>query len=191
MPSILLTAPTVEPLTLDEAKAYLRVTTEDDDDLIGALIAGGRSHVEALTHRALITQNWRLTRDAWPANGRIGVLPAPLQSLEAARVYDADGNAHALDLQAFVVDTISAPAVLSFPPWSMTQPGRAHGGIELDVTVGYGDAATDVPEPLRQAIRLLLAHWYENRSIAVAGAAVTPLPVGFAELIAPFRVLSL
>ena len=88
MPSILLTAPAVEPLTLAEAKAYLRVETPDDDDLIAALIAGARIHVEAETRRALITQSWRLSRDAWPPDGRLSVLPAPLQTLTAVRVYD-------------------------------------------------------------------------------------------------------
>ena len=154
MPSIALTAPALEPLSLDEAKAYLRVATVDDDELIAALIAGARGHVEAQTHRALITQSWRISRDAWPADGRIAVLPAPLQTLDAARVYDAGGVAHAIDTQAFVVDTVSAPAMLLFPPWSLAVPGRARAGIELDVTVGYGAAGSAVPEPLRLAIRL-------------------------------------
>ena len=54
-------------MTLAEAKAYLRVEHDDDDDVIAALIAGARVHVEAQTRRALITQSWRLIRDAWPA----------------------------------------------------------------------------------------------------------------------------
>jgi uncharacterized phiE125 gp8 family phage protein len=72
----------------------------------------------------------------------------------------------------------------------MPQPGRLAAGIELDVTVGYGDAATDVPEPLRQAVRLLVAHWYENRGLAAIGT-VTVLPTTVAALIAPYRMLSL
>jgi uncharacterized phiE125 gp8 family phage protein len=191
MPSILLTAPAVEPLSLAEAKAHLRVAHDDDDDLIAALIAGARGHVEALTHRALITQTWRLMRDAWPADGRIAVLPAPLQALAAARVYDADGVAQALDLDAFVADTISAPGVVSFPPWSVPAPGREQAGIELDVTVGYGDAATDVPAPLTLALRLLLTHWYENRGVVASGGEAALLPVGVAALIGPYRVLGL
>ncbi len=114
MPSLLLTAPAVEPLTLAEAKAFLRVEHDDDDGVIGALIAGARIHVEAQTRRALITQSWRLSIDTWPADGRLPVVPAPLQSLVAARVYDFDNTAQDVDTQAFVLDL--AASALAFAP---------------------------------------------------------------------------
>jgi uncharacterized phiE125 gp8 family phage protein len=188
MSSLLLTAPAVEPLTFAEAKAYLRVEHTDDDDLIGALIASSRIHVEAQTRRALVSQGWRLSFDAWPADGRLPVRPAPLQTLTAARVYDFNGVAQTVDLQAFVPDT--AGSLLAFAPWALPQPGRIAAGIELDVTVGYGAAASDVPEPLRHAIKILIAHWYENRGLATIGA-VTVLPTTAAALIAPYRMVSL
>lgn len=188
MSSILLTAPAVEPLSLAEAKAFLRVEHDADDDVIGALIASARIHIEAQTRRALITQGWRLSLDAWPADGRVAVRPAPLAALTAARVYGSDGDATTLDLQSFVVDT--AGSSIAFAPWALAQPGRAAAGIALDVTVGYGVAASDVPQPLRQAVRLLLGHWYENRGLATLGA-VTVLPATVASLIAPYRMLSL
>ena len=190
MASLLLTPPALEPLTLDEAKAYLRVDTAADDDLIAALIAGARIHVEAQTRRALITQSWRLVLDAWPEDGRIPVRPAPLQALAAARVYDLDNIAHAVDMQAFVADL--AGSVLIVAPWALAQPQRLGAGIELDVTCGYGDAAADVPEPLRQAIRLLVAHWYENRGLIAAGTtSVASMPEAVAALLAPYRMVSL
>jgi uncharacterized phiE125 gp8 family phage protein len=65
------------------------------------------------------------------------------------------------------------------------------GGIELDVEVGYGDALFDVPEPLRQAVRVLVAHWYENRGLIAAGQSVAVLPESVNALIKPYRVLSL
>src|SRR4051812_37958797 len=136
MSSILLTAPAIEPVSLAEAKAFLRVEHDDDDGVIAALVAGARIYVEAQTRRALITQSWRLSLDAWPASGRIEVRPAPLRSLSAARVYRFDGSTEAIDVDAFVQDTIGS--ALIFPPWAMVQPGRAAAGIELDVSAGYG-----------------------------------------------------
>ncbi len=186
MPSLLLTAPAAEPLTLAEAKSFLRVEHNDDDAVIASLITAARLHVESETRRALITQSWRMVRDAWPDNGWIAVTPTPLHSLIAARVYDAEGTAHALDLQHFVLDL--AASALAFAPWSLAAPGRAKAGIELDLSVGFGAAGSDVPEPLRQAIRMLVAHWYENRGVTGQSA---PLPVSVASLIAPYRTVSL
>ncbi len=191
MSSILLTPPAVEPVTLAEAKAYLRVEHDDDDDVISALIAAARIHVEAQTRRALITQTWRLRRDVWPGDGRIEVVPAPLGRLLAARIYDAAGAPHAIDLAAFSADGAAAPGLVAFVPGSLPPPGRAAAGIEIDVEVGYGDAPADVPEPLRQAIRLLVAHWYENRGLIALGQTVAVLPATVAAMIAPYRVLSL
>jgi uncharacterized phiE125 gp8 family phage protein len=190
MSFILLSGPAAEPLSLDDAKAFLKVETADDDDVIAALIAGARVHVEAQTRRALITQSWRLIRDAWPDNGRVAILPAPLRAVTAGRVYRFDGTTQALDTATFVVDAAAAPAVLSFssPP---PAPGRMVAGIELDISAGYGDAAAAVPGDLRQAIRLLVAHWYENRGLIAAGQTVGILPASAAALIAPYRVLSL
>jgi uncharacterized phiE125 gp8 family phage protein len=184
----LLTPPAAEPLSLAEAKTFLRVETADDDPLIAAFIAAARLHVEAQTGLALVTQSWRMVLDCWPANGRIAVRPAPLQALAAARVFDFDGEARVIDLQSFVPD--ASASTLAFIPCALPMPTRIAAGIELDFTAGFGDAASDVPEPLRQAIRFLVAHWHENRAV-VAGAEVAPVPPNAAALMGPYRRLAL
>jgi len=189
MTSILLIAPAVEPLSLAEAKAFLRVETGDDDALIAALIAGARLHIEGQTQLALITQSWRMVLDCWPKHGRIAVRPAPLKVVTAARVYDFHGNAQTVDTQAFVPDL--GASMLAFVPWAVPVPTRIAAGIELDIAAGFGAAAADVPEPLRQAIRLLVAHWYENRGLIAAAGETAVLPSTVAALIAPYRMLSL
>jgi uncharacterized phiE125 gp8 family phage protein len=189
MPSILLIPPAIEPLTLAEAKAHLRVEHSDEDGLISALIKAARSHVEAATRRALITQRWRLVRDCWPFDGQLTLAPAPLKQLVAARIYNSDGTTQALDLAAFIVDKVGA--VLTLTPGAVVAPGRIAAGIEIDVDAGYGDAAADVPEPLRQAMRLLLTHWYENRGIVAASGETAARSAGVSALIAPYRVLAL
>ncbi len=188
MSSTLITPPSVEPLSLAEAKDFLRVEHDDDDDVIAALIAGSRIHVEAQTRRALITQTRRIVRDAWPAAGVLSVLPAPLRALVAVRIYRHDNTTQDVGIEGFGVDAVSAPGIILVPD-GVPAPQRATSGIELDIEAGYGDEAGDVPEPLRQAIRLLLAHWYENRSVAAANQG--GLPSNVCALLAPYRVLSL
>ena len=64
MTSILLSGPVGEPLSLAEAKSWLRVDGSDEDALIQSLISSARKAVEAATNRLLITQQWRVTLDA-------------------------------------------------------------------------------------------------------------------------------
>lgn len=184
---IILVPPASEPLSLAEAKALLRVDHGDDDAVIAALIAAARGHVEALTRRALMLQTWRVVRDAWPADGRVMLRSGPLRAVTAARVFDAAGTAHAIDVQRFVVDV--AADVIASPAWALPAPGRAVAGIELDVELGFGAQPEDVPAPLGQALRMILSHWYDNRGAVASGA--TLLPAGAGVLLAPYRTLSL
>jgi uncharacterized phiE125 gp8 family phage protein len=191
MSAILLTPPALEPVPLAATKLFLRVDHDDDDDVIAALIAAARVHVEAQTRRALIAQSWRLTRDVWPASRRLPILPAPLIAVTAIRVFDADGMPQLLDADDFAIDTVSAPAVLAFERGVPQAPGQLAAGIEIDIEAGYGEEPDDVPAPLRQAIRMLVAHWYENRGVIAASGEVAAMPASVSSLIAPFRVLSL
>jgi len=93
-------------------------------------------------------------------------------------------------LQNFVPDV--AASALNVVPWSVAQPERARSGIELDVICGYGDDAAAAPEALKQAIRILVAHWYDNRGLVVPGAmSLASLPSTAAALIALYRMVSL
>ena len=183
---ITLIKPAVEPVSLAEAKAYLRVEHDDEDALIANLIEAARGYVEMATKRALIAQTWRFVYNAWPLAGLLQLPVAPVRQLVAARIYDAANVPHAVDTTAFVVDVTAA--TLGFVPWPLPAPARKIAGVELDVEVGYGPAGTDVPEPLRQTIRMLVAEAYEKRNLN----AETAIPFAtLGALLAPYRVLSL
>ena len=117
MSAILLIPPSAEPWSVAEAKTFLRVEHDDDDAVIAALIAAARGHVEALSRRALLVQRWRFVLDAWPANGRLDPRIGPLRSVIAARVFDAAGNAHSIDVATFVVD--AAANIIASPCWAL------------------------------------------------------------------------
>lgn len=188
MPAVLLAGPPAEPLTLAGAKAYLRVDHEAEDALIASLLTSARATVEALTRRVLIDQSWRLTRDAWPVSGLIPVPVNPLRALLAVKLVDAAGGETALPLDAFTLDVARLPGLIRVDRASAPAPGRALAGIIIDITAGHGTSADHVPSPLIEAVRVVLAHFYEHRDVPGPGAA---FPARLDALVAPFRVTRL
>lgn len=188
--TLTLTAPpAAEPVALADIKAFLKIEHDDEDALIGALVAAARLHVEAAVRRVLIAQGWRLTLDAWPVAGaagrRIDIPLGPVLEIGTLAVLDAAGIPRPLDPAAWTADTSGIPArieVRDAPP-----PGLPLGGIRIDYTAGYGGPA-DVPAPLVQAVRLIAAHWYETREPVAFGGPAHLVPETIAALIAPYRV---
>jgi uncharacterized phiE125 gp8 family phage protein len=183
MPLILLGEPEEEPLSLADAKLFLRIDHTADDALIADLIRAARKHVETVTGKRLVTQSWRLVLDQWPEGGVLKLPIAPVRAIEAARLRAADGSETAIDTESWLLDASTSRLRISERPPVL----RPFAGIEIDLEVGYG-AATDVPPGFVQAIRLLVAHWYEHRANASA-EGTDALPLAVAALIAPERSL--
>lgn len=186
--SQLLTGPSAEPLTVPDLKDFLRVTHDAEDALLGRLITTARQMVESAASRILLTQAWRIVRDAWPPSGLLLPPLAPVVAIAAARLRHGDGGETALPLSAFTLRGDRTPAVIAVQRANVPEPDRAVGGIEFDLVLGYGAAPEDVPGDLVQAVRLLAAHLYERREEAgVAGL----LPDGVAALLRPYRMVRL
>jgi uncharacterized phiE125 gp8 family phage protein len=185
MSPILIAPPAVEPVSLADAKLYLRIDGPDEDELLSALITASRLLVEAASGRLMIAQTWRLVLDAWPAGGALRLPFSPVTSITGARTFDATGNATAMPAGLLSLTPGEDPAVLRLddgPP----PPGRRQTGIEIDLICGFGPAAADVPAPLRQAVLRLVARWFENRGDDVQGVDAR-LPADVMALIAPYR----
>ena len=188
MANILLSGPSVEPITLADAKTHLRADTGAEDTLIQSLIMASRLHIEAALDLALITQSWRLRLDSWPRS-RTLILPLrPVQELITVRVHVDDDTSDTLDSGDFILDGSPNPARLVWRG-SGTAPVSpiAANGIEIDFVAGYGDAPSDVPQPIRQALLLLVAHWYENREPVEIGATATVIPGSVSSLLSLYR----
>ncbi len=188
MTPILLTGPAIEPVTLAEAKAWLRISDTAEDDLVSALITSSRMVLEAAARVFLIDQTWRLVYDQWPGSEWIGIPLAPFRSVSAISVYDVNNTSVNVVPSSYVLDTAPMTARLKFvtPP---PAPGRRIAGIELDVVLGFGAQAVHVPGPLRQAIKMLVARGFENRGDAVSNAR--QLPGDIMALISGYRRMRL
>lgn len=191
MISYLLAGPAEEPVTLAEAKAWLKVDGADEDALIATLITAARLHLESVTGRALVTQSWRLVLDCWPAGGVVRLPIAPMQTLTAIRAFDEDGDEHAIALAQFLAESGVMPARLILPATVDGMPAlRQRLGIEIDYVAGFG-AADAVPQELKQALLVLVAHWFEHRDAVVIAGSGTVIPIGFDRMIAPWREVRL
>jgi uncharacterized phiE125 gp8 family phage protein len=187
MALVLTSGPTSEPVTVAEAKAHLRVDAANEDTLIASLILTSRLHVETALGLALLTQSWRLLLDRWPPEKDLELPLRPLQSIDAVRVLPAEGAPTVIDPSAYLADTASVPPRLIRTGVIWPQPGKAAGGVEIDFTAGYGASAADVPAPIRQALLLLIANWYERREPIEVGSPETTVPAAVCDLLEPYR----
>lgn len=177
--------PAVEPVTLAEAKAHLRVVHDSEDDLIGGLVRAARQEVEARTGMALIDQNWRLALDRWPAHGRVLLMRHPVKQVLSVTVYGSEGEASLIAPASYQLDRLSRPARLHFE--EQPTPGLVMNGIEIDFLAGFGEAGTDVPDLLKRAVLMLVAHWYEFRGSYGPADQPVSMPPGFDRLISGYR----
>ena len=181
-----LTPPGEEPLALADLKFFLRVSGEESDTLIADMARAAREHVEAMTGLALITQSWRLVLDRW-SDKPIALLRPPVQAISEVSVLDGSGTWQVLEEGDYTLAQ-DHPARLIL---NTVAPGPAVpvGGIRIDFTAGFG-AADDVPDTLKQAIRLLTAHYHERRQ-PYAETRIEAVPASVGSLLAPWREVRL
>ena len=180
--------PPTEPVTVAEAKAHLRIDGSDEDTLIASLILTSRLHVETALGLALITQAWRLTLDRWPCTRDLELPLRPLQTIDEVRVLPAEGAAVVIDAADYIADVASVPPRLVRTGVIWPQPGKAANGIEIDFTAGYGAMPALVPAPIRQALLVLVAHWYERRDPIEVGSPDTIVPQLVSDLLEFYRM---
>jgi uncharacterized phiE125 gp8 family phage protein len=167
-------------------KAHCRVDGTADDALITGYLAAAVEYVENYVERQLMTATWALTLDSW-WRGPYRIPRPPLQTLVVTYA-DANNVTRTLDAGSYVVSrSARLPAtvepVLWAPPWpvlSFTNPYP----VTLTFVAGYASADL-VPAALKQAILMLVAHWYENR--AAVGVVSSEVQMAVAALCESWR----
>lgn len=181
MTSYLLAGPAGEPVSLAEAKAFLKVDDNAEDGLITTLIGAARLHVEGVTGQALLAQSWRVVLDAWPADRQVKLPVIPFMAVTEITAYDTAGGAHDVPLAQFLrePDRLLLPATVAGMPTL-----RERQGLEIDYVAGFGTEPEDVPADIRQALLVLVAHWYEHRDAVIMAGSGAVVPSGFDRLVA-------
>ena len=162
------TAPTVLPVSMAEAKAHLRIDDDYSDTLIYGLIKAATNHVEAVTRRRLVQQTLSYTLPDFPA-GDIILPVQPVSSVSSVNYINASGVSTAFTSFTLINDGPKSRVVLNYNvSWPST---REHGNaVTVQFVAGY-DPTTDspqsltgnIPSDLKTAILLIVGDLYENR----------------------------
>lgn len=182
----LVTAATVEPMEVEEAKSHLRLTIDDDDEYVAGLIRASRQYVELYLRRALITSTWKETFDRFPCVVELSI--AKVLSITSIQYVDYAGATQTLSSSNYQSDLLTAPCRIA-PAYGYVWPTvrGTMNNVTVNFTAGYGADASYVPECVKQAMKMLIGHWYENREQVNIGNIVTTIPMTIEALLAPER----
>jgi len=170
MESILVTAPEVQPVTLDEVKEHLRIgiAEVDQDDYLQDLLYSAVDQIEKKTNRKLITQTVDVLVESWRETWQ--VLPyGQIQSISYIECIDVDGNTQVIPQDCYVLSfsgTDSARIVFND---KLNLPIILIGSqITIRLICGYGEAGSNVPASIRAAIKLLVGDMFDGEDSTLA-----------------------
>lgn len=183
------TAPAEFTLAEVFTKEQIRDLGDSEDDLLLEYLAAAREMVETDSRRALLPQTWRLFLDCYPECGVVKIPRCPVSAVSSFQVYNTSGAWQTLiEGTDYVVDLASEPARICraygaiWPTHKTSYPNC----IKITFTAGYADVDA-VPPVAMQAMRLLVGHWYRNRSPVAMLSATAEIELTYCALIKRLR----
>lgn len=191
MKTSILRGPKQEPITVAEAKSFLKITHNQEDDLFLPLIKTARNLAETYTRRKFITQRLMSIlpfspnhkkkeglQRVWVAGDYFALfLPrGPLQKIIEVERVSEEGKSTPISYYGYHVNQDQDPALLMIRD--------RHGwGVRLTYDAGYGESADQVPDVLRHAILKMVVQLYQKRDVLES-----QLIRGVADLLNPYRL---
>ena len=199
---------TASAVATSDQKSFMRVDFSDDDSLIAELIKASQNVLQTYINRAITTQTLELYLDRLPFyneiklqeglytapdmeyNSNFIILPRPpVASVTHVKYFDDSDTEYTYATSNYYVDTISEQARIVLrkgKSWPTVTETRNANAYVVKYVAGYG-GASDVPEPIVQAIKLLTTHLYENRE-AVTSLGVNTIPYTIGAMLQPYKV---
>lgn len=172
------------PVSVESCKLDLKIQHNADDELLEDYIAaacalvGGKS---GIVGKVLTAETWQLKLRA--ASGCVVLPLSPVQSITSITYFDADNISQSLDVDDFALYGDEDSAFIE-PKTGINWPSvySRRDAITINFVAGFG-APADVPKNITRAIRLIVAHWYENRTAVLVGVTAQELPLAVESLL--------
>ena len=178
---------TSEPVTLDELKHHLRLSTADtsEDTLLSGMIVVARSMAENYTKRQFLPAQWRLALESFPgATGIIELPRPPLSTLACGTAatgitvtYIKDttivNDATTVPATAFAIDMDSEPGRI-YPYYDNEWPSCVTDQKKDAVQITYISGYATVADAIKVWIMMKAGDLYENRG-ALSETQLYPL----------------
>jgi uncharacterized phiE125 gp8 family phage protein len=175
LPTVVAVAPASEPVSATEAKLQARIDGTDSDDLLDIYIPAARMFVEEYTGTKLVSQTVLMQGGDFCDLANLPV--APVISVSSVEYLDPDGAEQTLDSAVYeVVNAGLSPSIRLKVGQSWPAIRCASDAVRVTAVVGY----SSLPEAIKAALLLIIASWFDNRSVG-------PVPDGAYSLLANFR----
>lgn len=190
-------APTSRPVSLDEAKAHLKVLHDEFDAEIELYLDAAITYAEGTCQQTLAPTVFLQTECGWPCGRPWGFTleTGPVRDVLAVEYTDSDGNGQTLDPDHWDWERTSGGAVVWLTP-TFSSPSLADvpSPVRIAFEAGFNDPEADdadpalaAPKVVKAAVLLMVGHLYKNRE-AVGASALASVPHTFVDLLAQVRV---
>ena len=191
---VLVTPPAIKPVTLTEAKAWLDIGYTDKDTVITGLIGTATAHLDGWTGilgRCLCEQTWRQDFNDFRSCLRLPLFP--VISITSVKYTDTDGVEQPIASENYTLKNDDLGAYVEFTSsYSFPSLNSESAAVRVAYLAGYADIAgtpktSSVPDDIKNAIALLVRHWFDNPGAVVVGVTAQQLPQGVDALLAKYR----
>ena len=183
---VIIAAPAAAPVSLEEAKLHCRVEGDAENTLITGLVSAAVAYLDGyigILGRALVTQTWRQDFCRFGAKMRLPL--RPVGSITVVTYFDGNNAEQTLPSSVYDLFTDATGSYMGLKP-DQDWPSSYDRPDAISVTYIAGVAADAVPPPIKQAILLMVGHWYANRE-AVSEAQMNDVPMAVEALLRPYR----
>jgi uncharacterized phiE125 gp8 family phage protein len=160
-------APTLRPISVDEAKLHFKVTGTDEDANIAIYLDGAIAACENKLQTAIMDS--RFTLYAREFSQHLSLQKNFVSAINSVKYYDVDGNLTTVSPSNYSIQDFKVPNVLYFnDSYTFPNTDLREFPVEVSFQAGFTSASSVFPV-IRTAVFLEVSDRYENRQNEVIG----------------------